>query len=357
LAQKPLCTLSAESAQQREVGMNKNREGLSLIAVIAVLVFFAVPSDCTALPVDLGSAGPGHWTVLEIGPGTVTSQSQSVSPKKHKRQGASSTAQGGVSGNVGIGQNGRLTTGGSQFNGDLYLGDNSSAQFSGTYMNNRPVSGKVHLGKGATVSSSYLFTSISDGPQRMLDQARIDAAAASAAAGRLSPTSSLDQISLKKKTLTLDAGVYNLTNLQLKRSTLTLSGSGSFVFNISSSFALKSAQVLLAAGATEANVLFNYTGTSDVSLGGRRGGSVLHGILLALNSRVNLAPGLVVGEIISGGDISISAGAIIQNIAPRVVAVPEATSTFILSLIALSGLAVFRWFATHRPDRRMEPSR
>jgi hypothetical protein len=339
--------------------MIKNREGLSLIAVITVLVFFAVPSNCTALPVDLGTAGPGHWTVLEIGPGTVTSQSQSVSAKKQRRHhsASSSTAQGGISGNVGIGQNGRLTTGGSQFNGDLYLGDNASAQFSGTYMNNRPVSGKVHLGKGATVSSNYSFTSVSDGSQPMLNQARIDAAAASAAAGRLSPTSSLNQISLKKKTLTLDAGVYNLTNLQLKRSTLTLSGSGSFVFNISSSFALKSAQILLAAGATEANVLFNYTGTSDVSLGGRRTGSVLHGILLALNSRVNLSPGLVVGEIISGGDISISPGTIIQNIAPTVVAVPEATSTFILSLIALSGLAVFRWFATRRPNRRTEPSR
>jgi ice-binding like protein/putative adhesin len=337
--------------------MIKNREGLILIAGITVSVFFAAPSNCTALPVDLGMAGPGHWSVLEIGPGTVTTQSQSVSAKKQKKHGASSTAQGGVSGNVGIGQNGRLTTGGSQFDGDLYLGDNASAQFSGTYMNNRPVSGKVHLGKGASVSSSYSFTSVSDGPQPMLDQARIDAAAASVAAGKLAPTSSLNQISLKKKTLTLDAGVYNLTSLQLKRSTLTLSGSGSFVFNISSSFALKSARVLLAAGATEANVLFNYTGTSDVSLSGRRGGSVLHGILLALNSRVNLSPGLVVGEIISGSNISIGPGTIIQNITPSVVTVPEGTSTFILSLIALSGLALFRWFATHRPNRRTEPSR
>lgn len=181
---------------------------------------------------------------------------------------------------------------------------------------------------------------------------RLDAIAASAAAARLSPTSSLNQINLKRKRLTLDAGVYNLTNLQLKRSTLTLSGSGTFVFNISSSFALKSSRVLLAGGATEANVLFNYTGTSDVTLSGRRRGSVLHGIILALNAKVNLAPGLVVGEIINGSDMSLSSGTIIESLAPSVVTVPEgASSTFLMSLIALGALGAFQSFLVHRANR------
>jgi choice-of-anchor A domain-containing protein len=181
---------------------------------------------------------------------------------------------------------------------------------------------------------------------------RLDAIAASAAAARLSPTSSLNQINLKRRSLTLDAGVYNLTNLRLNRSTLTLSGSGTFVFNISSAFALKSSRVLLSGGATEANVLFNYTGTSDITLSGRRRGSVLHGIILALNAKVNLAPGLVVGEIINGSDMSLSSGTIIQSLAPGTITVPEgASSTFLLSLIALGGLGAFQSFLVHRTNR------
>jgi choice-of-anchor A domain-containing protein len=183
---------------------------------------------------------------------------------------------------------------------------------------------------------------------------RLDAIDASAAAARLSPTSSLNQINLRRKSLTLDAGVYNLTNLRLNRSTLTLSGSGTFVFNISSAFALKSSRVLLAGGATEANVLFNYTGTSDITLSGRgrRRGSVLHGIILALNAKVNLAPGLVVGEIINGSDMSLSSGTIIQSLAPGTINVPEgASSTFLLSLIALGGLGAFQSFLVHRTNR------
>jgi len=174
----------------------------------------------------------------------------------------------------------------------------------------------------------------------------------------LSPTSSLSQISLSKKhnSLTLAPGVYNLTNFQLSRATLTLSGSGSFVFNISSSFALKSAQVLLAGGATASDVLFNYTGTSDVTFTGKKSPSVLNGIILALNANVNLAQGLVVGEIISGQNIAIGAGSMIQaglaNIAPSFGAppnsvpqpnsVPDRTSTIFLTFIAFGFLVVVR---------------
>lgn len=233
---------------------------LGLIASIALFAFLALRTTSVALPVDLGTAGPGYWSVLAS----------------------------------------------------------------------------------------------SDTPQSVLDQARLDAIAASAAAAGLSPTSTLGQINLKRTTLTLAPGTYNLTNFQLKRATLTLSGSGSFVFNISSAFALKSAQVLLAGGATEANVLFNYTGTSDVTLSGKKGSnSVLHGIILALNAKVNLAPGLVVGEIISRSDISISGDV---RAAPAAL-VPEGTSTFALSLIALGALVAFRSLLVHRSSRRTEPCR
>lgn len=344
--------------------MNTKRAKLILIAYLTI-AFLAIGNNCSALPVDLGAAGAQYWGVLEVGSGTIA-QSQSAAGKsaRGKKHAAPVTSSGGVMGNVGVTENGRLSDSGPQFNGDLYLGNNASAQFSGTYTNNRPVAGMVHLGSGATVSPTYSFTSVSDSPQSALDQARHDAIAASAAATRLSPTSSLNQMNVKRKSVTLDAGVYNLTNFQLNRATLTLSGPGSFVFNISSVFALKSAQVLLAGGATEANVLFNYTGNRDVTLSGRRGtSSVLHGIILALNARVNLNPGLVVGEIISGSDVSISSGSTITNLAAKanlaskVVRVPEGGSTLILSLIALCALIPFRSWAVHSSSRRTKRCR
>ena len=321
-------------------------------AALAMLATFAVTNHCLALPVDLGMAGPEHWTVLEVGSGTVSNEAASSggAGKKHKHQPAAAMVQAGVVGNIGIGQNSRFSNNGPQLRGDLYLGNNASAQFNGAYANNRPVSGTVHLGQGATVTPTYSLNSVSDRPQGMLDRARLDARAASSAASALAATSTMSELRLKKTTLMLDAGVYNLSNLSLKRSTLTLSGAGSFVFNISSTFALKSAQILLAGGATEANVLFNYTGTNNVTLGGRRQGSVLHGIILALNSRVNLAPGLVVGEIISGNDISIGPGATVVNRPGAAVGatVPEgSSSTALLSLIALAALLAFRSFLVH----------
>jgi hypothetical protein len=276
--------------------LNSKRGKVILIACVTIVVSLAIQSDCSALPVDLGAAGPEYWAVLETGTGTIV-QSQSGKSAGRKRHAALSapTSQGGIIGNVGI------------------------------------------------------------APQSGLDQAGRDASAASAAATGLSATSALKQINLKGKSVTLDAGVYNLTNLQLNRATLTLSGSGSFVFNISSVFALKSARVLLAGGATEANVLFNYTGSRAVTLSklGRRGSaSVLHGIILALNARVNLNPGLVVGEIISGSDISMNSGSSITNLATRVARVPEGTSTFVLSLIALCALSAFRSLAVYSSRRR-----
>lgn len=330
--------------------MSVRRTDRILGSCLTIFVWLAVHSNCVALPVDLGAAGPGSWTVLETGSGAVTF-SQSPSQARGGKRAASSNSQVGVVGNVEASQSGRISANGSQFAGDLYFGDNASAQFSGAYTNNRPVTGMVHLGSGATVSPNYSLGSVSDASQPMFNQARLEAAAASVAAVSLSATSTLNQINLNRKTLTLDAGVYNLTGLQLNRSTLTLSGTGSFVFNISSVFALKSAQVLLAGGATEANVLFNYTGTKDLSLSGsRRSGFVLHGIILALNARVNLTAGLVVGEIISGQDMIVSNAMIQRALAQSVngVSVPDRASTLTLGLMALAALGIFRFFFGRR---------
>lgn len=324
--------------------MNRKTSTWILVSCLTTFAFVAIRGNCLALPVDLGSAGYGSWSVFETGTGTVSISGAAPAKASSRRTASvSSSTQNSIVGNVGTAGAGQISATGATVSGDLYLGNNASAQFSGSYADNRPVSGTVHLGNGATVSPNYSLNNISDGPQGLLSQAQADAMSASAAASALTPTSNLTQINLKNKSVTLDAGVYNLSSLNLNKSTLTLSGSGSFVFNISSSFALKQASILLAGGATEANVLFNYTGTQDLTLSGsRKSGSVLHGIILALNSRVNLAAGLVVGEVISGKDIAVGTNSAVVQQALSIATVPDRGSTFVLAFLAFAALAAFQ---------------
>ena len=331
----------------------------------------ATTSVVSALPINMGTAGSQYWTVLQTGGGSVALTPPTATKTKTKKKKTATVispiSRVAIRGNVGVGESGQILDSSGQFQGDVYLGDNTSAQFSGTYTNNSPVNGTVRMGNGSTLSptTGYSFNNTFAPLQTTLSQVRLDALAASAAASALSPTSTLSSISLapskksKVASLTLTAGVYDLTSLQLSRATLTLSGSGSFVFNISSSFALQSAQVLLANGASASNVLFNYTGTSDVSItagsAGKKksaGSSVLNGIILAMNANVNLAQGLVVGEIISGRNIFIGGGSQIQGALPNIALpfmsdvptqpVPEQTSTIVLSFLALCLLVACR---------------
>jgi len=338
--------MSLRYQPERFAMASKTRKAICLGALFG---FVACSTLSLGVPLfDLGTAGPTYWTVLEAGDGTVIQTVDASNP------------QGAIYGNVGITLNGHFQDSGPTVYGDLYLGDQAHAQFSGTYVNNRPVTGTIHLGTGATVTpNSYSYTKVSDNPQPLLTQARADAIAGSAAAAALTPTSTLQSISLSHTTMTLGPGVYNLKNFLLDHSTLTLSGSGYFVFNISNpnsvltangTFKLNSGKVLLAGGATADHVLFNYLGTKDVAFSGGTGGtvpggpdeSVLHGIILAMNAKVSLAPGLVVGEIISGKNISIVSGAIVEQPPPQV---PDASSTLALGCIAIAALLAFRSLA------------
>jgi hypothetical protein len=321
--------------------MNRKTSTRILASCLTTFALIAMRSNCSALPVDLGAAG--SWGIFETGSGTVSVSGAAPAKSRNSGRAVSTTTQSSIAGNVGTAGGGTISATGAQLSGDLYLGDNASAQFSGSYTNDRPVTGTVHMGTGATVSSNYSLANVSDAPQGLLSQARSDAMAASAAASALTPTGNLTQINLKRQNVTLDAGVYNLSSLNLNKSTLTLSGSGSFVFNITSAFQLKSSQILLSGGATEANVLFNYTGTSDVTLAGsRKSNSVLHGIILALNSKVNLAAGLVVGEVISGKDISIGTNSRVMQQALSVATVPDRGSTLALALVSFAAVAALQ---------------
>jgi hypothetical protein len=282
-----------------ETVMNSQRSAVKAVAIlIPGLVLAGFVPVSMALPVSLGAAGPGNWSVLEIGTGKIDM----------------SNPAGFVEGNVGVYAGGKLHSSGPDIIGDLYLGTGSTAQFSGS----------------ANVTGSTFQNAAA---QTLLNQARADALAAAAAAKSLIGSSVADITGSQ----TLSPGVYYLDKIDLgNNEVLTLNGSASdsFVFNIDKDFKLNSADIVLTGGLIEANVLFNYYGEHDVAFSGGGNAAELHGILLSSGRKVHLSPGLVVGEIISDMDISIVSGAQVQG-APPPTSLPDSASTLLLSCISI----------------------
>jgi hypothetical protein len=250
-----------------------------------------LPVQRAAAAINLGTAGPGDWALLDIGSGSVTVENVSLSGNS------------AVNGNAGISSPDILTmSGGSFINGDLYLGNTASTNFSG----------------GSGVNGT---TFTNQDPK--LTQARTDALAAAAFYAGLGGTPTT--IDTNSGNLTLTPGTYALSSFSLGGSqTLTLNGAGDFVFNISGLFSLAgSSQIILAGGATDADVLYNITGTTSTN---QSGTSIIHGIILAPNASVVVDGGVgapphvgVFGEVISGGNaagvaVDIHSGSAIQGI-------------------------------------------
>jgi Ice-binding-like len=286
---------------------DKRLEALVGITAFCILLLEAQPA--MALPVNLGAAGPGNWAVLET---AANAASANVSI-------ANASSAGYINGNVGIAGKGNISDSGTPITGNVYVGSSAS----------------VNPNVAANVSGSVIQTAAS---QTLLTQAAADAASASAAASALSGTAIANITT--GGTFAYAPGVYDLSQINLSGVTLTLNGTAGqyYVFNISDSLTLSSASIVLSGGLTADNVLFNITRVGGTGLGmsgGLATESELYGIVLADYSQVQETPGLVVGEIISGDNVSIASGAQVQGI-PNI---PDAGSSLLLMSFALGFLA------------------
>jgi hypothetical protein len=218
------------------------------------------------MAVDLGAAS--NWAVLEIGTGL----------------GSSNIGPGGlVVGDVGIAA-GQLNQPLSAINGSVYLG--SGAIYNQGFLSS--VTGSILYNQNLTQS--------------------VNAANAASAAASAFNIGSPSSIWLTNGSMVLTPGVYDLSNLSLTNSVITLNGSGNYTFNDSGVMQLSGSQISLANGATAENVLFNVTGNqvSEVS-------SIVEGTILAPNASVLVSSSYVVGEVIAGGNITLAPGAVVGN--------------------------------------------
>jgi uncharacterized repeat protein (TIGR01451 family) len=193
-----------------------------------------------------------------------------------------------VSGGVCIGPNGKLSMSGSTF-----------------------VTGKAELASGATITTSGSAT-VQGGVDTNVDLSSQINAANTAAANAAALCSSYSGSLSSTQTITGVVGnnVRCVQTLNLQGgSALTLTGpaGATFILNVNGTFALGgSGKILVSGGVQPKDVLVNVVGAgSDVVIGGS---SVLQGSLIALNRKINNAPGFITGQIVSSKDITISSG-------------------------------------------------
>jgi hypothetical protein len=274
-----------------------------------------------ALPVNLGDAG--DYAILETGAGAANA---SVSL-------AAAPPNGVINGNIGMGSSGNLSV---------------SA-------GNLPINGSVYLATGAT--SSGLSGNVTGAVYQNYNlSAAISAAAAASlqAAGLASSGGGLSYSTINEAnnmTLNLNPGVYNLADFKLQNGdVVNLAAGGSYVFNISGTLSLNSASILAAAGLSDANVLFNVTGSQGVAFsGGLNNECILDGILLADDASISLTPGEVNGEIIGGGNINIASGGSVSGGGSNV---PDSGPTRPVEAACFLGILAAATIKTGSPKRK-----
>jgi choice-of-anchor A domain-containing protein len=274
--------------------MNRNyRLFLSLCAATAALATMVSPASASV--VDLGQAG--QFTLLALG-GSID-DSGPLGPQGDPYS---------VNGPVGV------VTSGEKF------------QASGSVTYNGPIF--LHSGVGFNSSAKGVpQPTMSSSVDAMLAQAKQDAFAASNFALGLAPTQTLGTVNSNLSITQQSVGNYvlKITSINFsgdKALTLSAPAGSTFVLNISDSIVLTSGSIKVAGGITAADVLINYTGTSDVRFSGGGNTSEVFATILAPNATVGLHPGLVVGSVIANA-ITMSSGA-------DVVPVPEVAPSSVL---------------------------
>jgi hypothetical protein len=267
----------------------------------------------------LGSAGPGNFAILTL-------------------NGAKDIALNGpgtTNGNVGVSDGGVLALNSSN-------GNPSTA-----------VNGNVFLGNTATINNPKQVTgTVFTNQTPLLNQANTDARNASATFAALAPNLSVPGNAINGTTTingTAPVNVLNISSLHLGNGqSLTLNGppGSQFVINNSGNFTLNSGHINLTGGLTPSDVVINQTAPSgDLSTsGGLNNESVVNAILLAPNQGIAFAPGLVNGEVISGGStVHFVSGASVNM--PPVPAPPS------MVLMCIGGTAVLGLAARSRRQR------
>ena len=206
--------------------------------------------------------------------------------------------------------------------GDICVAPNGTLSMSG----DQYVTGEVHLGPGAKFSNSSHDTV--NVVQNVDLSAEISAAYADAAAAASLPCSQsfakLDGSSVTTIVGGVGINVICVGDVVLggKQVTLTGPAGAKFILNVSGKFVLTGGgagpQIRVAGGVQPKDVLYNIIGAgADVAFSGGGGGvdcckAVVDGTLLAPLRKINLSPGLVNGQIISGKDISIVSGSSVR---------------------------------------------
>jgi len=267
-------------------------QALCASAAVAVLISGAPvrPAWADYIGTELGAAA--GFAVLDIS----TNGNVSV---------ANAANAGSIVGNVGVaGTNpGNFGDSGTPITGGLYLGGSQTANFSG----------------GVTASGG-----IFNNQSSLLSSAASAATTASTTFAGLTATQSVSGNQITGTT-TITAGnpgglnVIDLSNISLGNGqVLTLNGSAGteFVLNDTGGMSLNSAQIALTGGLSTNDVVYNVTGNNVQTSGGLNNESVLAGTILAPNENVQLTPGSLTGEIISGQNINIASGASVHVGAP-----------------------------------------
>ena len=279
---------------------------------VAVLLFGLAAQARAGFVTDtLGSAGPSNYAILSIGTGNSD---------------VALNGPGTTTGNVGV------------LSGTLSLNGSAGPE----------VNGNVFLGSGANISTgngTQVTGSVFTGQSGPLTQARTDAINASNTFAALAPTTSVPGGAINGNTTingTAGVNVLNVSGINLGNGqALTLNGpAGSqFVINDSGNLVLNSGHINLTGGLTPSDVVINDTASGNAisASGGLNNESVVNGILLAPNSGIAFAPGLINGEAIAGGNnIHFVSGAEVHSPPSGPPVVPAPSS---LVLMGLGGLA------------------